>query len=667
MLSPVTRDRRALALTGESKSALLRTPADSPVPSASDVVLDGTVNTIGVLDAKATITLRGDGELTARSLVRAMPRTALKDFMTAVASSIGIDGDVSEPSTSDPADTRDPFRIMFRVRSKGALDWAAARSEFAVTLHDRIPYATDNDRKDLHRLHFASTYGSRLRATIDLPPGYDASAPQPLRVSRAGLSYSSSYAAAATHLTVERELKIAVRDVPETAFGEYAAFVSAVNADAKQHFSVRGTVTGTPAIPADATSDELYKAGQAAWEADRYDAAVALYKKSTELAPKMGDAWVALGLAYDQLGKHDEAAAAIQKQIDLDPYNKRAYGDLGFVLQNGEKDDEAIKAYVRQTELNPLDGDTFKRLGLLYVETHRPVEAIPILEKALGLLSRDAWVAANLVQASLETKQPEKARQALDRLMERKPNADVRSYVSWNMAQHAFELARADELARSAEKDLLAGLANVDLASVNEASFDRVDRLGWAWDAIGWIAFQQGDLRVADAYVRAAWQMLGDPDVAVHLARVCEKRDKLADAMNYYLTAQALDSKPSADLVARVKKLAGGGDLPKMLESARKMAPLERSFAVPGSTAGEAQFVAIVDNTRKAIDVRFVSGDDALKPLAPQVLRSVLLPVLFPTDAPARLPVGLRVRCRGSTCGGLVESPARVRLTAPQR
>jgi tetratricopeptide (TPR) repeat protein len=663
MLGSNTRDRRSLALAGDSKAELVRTPADSPVPSVNEIALDGAVNVIGVLDARVSITVRGDRELIGRALVRAMPRIALKDFVTAVAASNGITGEISEPATSDPADSREPFRVSFRVRTRGFLDWAAARSELTVPPHDSLPYAKEADRKDLHRLHFTSTSTSRLRITIDLPSGYEAAAPQPLRVSRAGLTYTSDYRVEGSRLHVERETKIAVRDVPEAAFGEYASVASALDADAKQHFTVRGTTTGTPAIPDDATADELYKAGRSAWDAKRYEAAAAIYKRTTELAPKMGDAWIALGLAYDQLDKHDEAAAAIQKQIDLDPYNKRAHGDLGRVLDNGGKKELAIKAYARHTELNALDGDAFKELGILYVETSHYAEAIAPLEKALDLLPRDAWVPANLVEAYLNTKQPDKASKAVDRVIDRKPGAEVREYVAWRMAQHGLDLARAEELARGAEKDFLSEFRDLDLKSVTQRNLDHVDRLAWAWDAIGWIDFQHGKLTEADAYVRAAWQLIGDVDVAYHLGQICEKRDKLADAMNYYLTAQALDDDPPADLVARVKKLAGGGDLSKMLASARQMAPLERSFQVSSGPSGTAAFLAIVDNGRKAVDVRFASGDDSLKPLAEQTLRSMTLPVLFPTDAPVRIPLGLRVQCRTTACRGIVEFPRRIKLS----
>ena len=377
----------------------------------------------------------------------------------------------------------------------------------------------------------------------------------------------------------------------------------------------------------------------------------------------MGDAWIALGLAYDQLGKHDEAAAAIQKQIDLDPYNKRVYSDLGGVLKNAGKNELAIKAYARHTELNALDGDAFKELGLLYVDTDKDAEAIAALEKAIDLLPRDAWVPASLVHLYLITKQPEKASKAVDRALDRKPNAEAREYMAWQMAQHGLDLARAEELARGAEKDFLTEFRNLDLKTVTQRNLDHVDRLAWTWDAIGWIDFQRGKLTEADAYVRAAWQLIGDVDVAYHLGQICEKRDKLADAMNYYLTAQALDATPAADLVARVKTLAGGGDLPKMLESARRMAPLERSFQVGPGPSGTAAFLAIVDNSRKAVDVRFASGDDSLKPPAAEALRSMTLPVLIPTDAPVRIPLGLRVQCRTTACGGFVEFPKRIKLS----
>src|SRR6185437_7976121 len=123
---------------------------------------------IGVLDAKVTLTTRGDPELIARSVVRAMPRTSLKDFVSAIAAANAIDGEISEPDTTDPADVSSPFRITFRQRLSGALDWAAARSQLKIGERVKLPYADEADGKDLHRLRFDLST-SRERVSIELP------------------------------------------------------------------------------------------------------------------------------------------------------------------------------------------------------------------------------------------------------------------------------------------------------------------------------------------------------------------------------------------------------------------------------------------------------------------------------------------------------------------
>jgi tetratricopeptide (TPR) repeat protein len=617
-----------------------------------------------VLHARVVFSMRGDGEIFVRSVVRTLPRAKLKEFVTELASGVGIEGDIADVETGDPADTKDPFRVSFTMRAKGFLDWAAAQSRVKVPLVLTASLASDKDREGLHHLFLGSPTGRRLHASIELPAGYEATPPQPVRVSRAGVTYTASYKVDGRRLIADRASEITARDIPESAFGEYAAVVTATEADTGQRFLVRGTVSGIPAIPADMTADEAYKAGRSAWDAHRYDAAAALYKRSTELAPKMGDAWIALGLAYNKLDKADEAVAALQKQIDLDPYNKRVYSDLGAVLRKAGRKDEAIKAYTHQTELNALDGDAFRELGVLYLDAGRTAEALAPLEKASALLPRNAWIHADLVSAYLKSKQPDKARQAVDRLIDAKPGPDAAQYAAWQMAEHEFDLTRAEDLARASEKEYVARFSNLTLQTITDQSFSDLERLAWAWDAIGWIDFQRGKLTEADAYVSAAWQIIGDADVAFHFGQINEKRGKLADALSYYLTAQALSSKPTADVIAHVKKLAGGGDLPKMLESARQSVPIGRSFPLRATARGTAAYLVIVDGTRKAVDARFAVGSADLKGLEAQI-KTVALPVLFPTDAPIRIPLGLGVACTAAAsdaCHGFVDYPKRVKV-----
>jgi tetratricopeptide (TPR) repeat protein len=664
MLVRHTRDRRGLVLGG-GRASTARTPADPPFASLEHLTVVGAVNAIGVLAATVTYQFRGDSELALRAVARAANADQRDAVMTGLARESGLSGKFSDVTTSDPIDTSGPFQVSMKLRQYGYLDWAAERSSIETLLKSPLAYTKEADRKDLQRLPLGSPGSIRLEARITLPDGYRVQLPPPVQLEKVGLNYTSAYHADGATISVERELRIAGRDVPASAFAEYSTVAAAASADFDQKITVLGSRPPLPVVPADATADEVYKAAYSAYAAKRYEDAITLWKRTTELAPKMASAWNGVGLSYNRLKKYDDAIVALKKQIELDPTDKDVHRSLAGIYKAAGNSADAIKAYEKQVEINPLDGEAFKELGRLHFDD-RPAAAVAPFERALALLPRDAWVAAELAAAYLDIGQPDKAREALRRLAERNPNAHVRAFAAWRMAEHGLDLDRAEELARSAETAFLAELRRVELDAVTAGTFASVDRLGWAWDAIGWIAFQRGKLPEADAYVRAAWLLIGNDEVAYHLAQICEKRGKLADALNYYLTAQVLTNKPSPELVAHVKKLAGGGDLPRMLESARMSAMYERTFAVAAASAGAARFLAIVDHTGRATAVRFVSGADALKPLGDRQLRAVQLPLLFPSDTPVRIPVGLEVACvAGNECRGSVAHPARVRL--PER
>ena len=540
MLSEGVRDRQVLRLDGPKRASVVRAPADPPFPSILSADVDGAVNALGVLTAKVTVAARGDVELFARAVVRSVPREKLKEFVTGFVSAFGIDGDVFDVSTSDPTNTMGPFTFAFQWRKGGFLDWAAADSRLPALFE--LPFADSRgaDGNDLKRVYLGSPRKIGFHARIALPDGYDIETPQPVEAAQAGLAYASAYALDGRTLVVDREVTLGAREIPASAFGAYAAFRTTVEADLKQRARVHGHVTAAPEVPAGATADELYHAAYAAYQAKRYDAAVALWTRNTEIDPKMGTAWDALGLAYQKLEKYDEAAAAIQKQIDLDPYNKRAYSDLASVLKNAGKKALAAKAYARHVELNPLDGDAFKELGYLYEDLDRYGEAAAALEKAVGLLKRDEWLEANLAAAYLHLEQPDKARAAVAKALEFGSGAALKNKLAWDLAVAGVDLDRALELGLAAERDLSDRTRALDLSSVTSSHLDDVDTLAALWDTLGWIYFKKGDLEAADRYVRAAWQLGGQAEVAYHLGQVSEKRDKLADALSFYLTAQAL-------------------------------------------------------------------------------------------------------------------------------
>jgi tetratricopeptide (TPR) repeat protein len=667
MLGQITRAKRVLLLDGTGRAAVVRTPADPPFPVFNEMNLTGALNAIGVLSAKGTMMLRGDAEVLLRSAVRAMPRASLKDLVAAIAKANGIDGEFSDAATSDPADTKEPFRVSFSVRRRATLDWAAERSDLKVPLKLELENSRPEDRKDLHKVLLGSPATQRLTASIELPPGYAATAPAAVSLSRAGIEYKSSYAADGRQIRLQRDVSNSAREIPESGFGEYSALASAIDADTAQTFKVRGAVNGTLAIPADAPFDDLYDAGQSAWRAKRYGDAAALYRRATEVDPKKGHAWIALGLAYNELQNYDDAEAAIRRQIALDPYNKRVYSDLGYVLKSAGKTADAATAYAKHVELNPLDGGAFKTLGGLYDDLNRYADEAAALERASSLLKSDAWVFADLGSAYIEIKNFDKARQAFDRALEMESTPGMWTKISWHLAEGGIDLDRAEELGRKSEKQIAAETAALDLKSLTNHQLDTMETLAWTWDALGWIRFQRGDLAKAEEYARAAWLLGGHASSASHVGQIAHKRDKLADALSFYLTAQAISDDPTPEMIDRVKRLAGGGDLKLMLDTARRMATSDRVLRLgpnPPATAPvmTAKFLVVVDNQHKAIDVRFEDGAESLRSME-TALRSTTYPLEVPGGLQPRLAIGVTVACDAQhVCAGLVEYPDRVKL-----
>lgn len=646
VLLPALRQRRGLLVgDGDRPSRLVTSPSDLPFVPADRVEFQGTVNSIGVLTTRFTYQFRGDSELLLRLALRALPPDSFSEFMKNFAASVGLTGDVSDASSSDPVDTGEPLRISFTLRTRKYLDWAAPASEVRVGQPAlTLPGWSEEERKGRSRIRFGSPGTQSMRGTIDFPDGYSPQAPVNIALSGPGVEYRSRYAAHGTRLTVDRDLRRQARDMPASQFGAYASFIRAVQADSAQRATVRASGS-TPTIPAGATAGELYDAALSAYNAKRYDAAATLWKRTTDLDPKMGSAWVSLGLAYGKLDQHDAAAAAIRKQIELDPYDKRAHADLGYALQRAGRLSEAARAYEKHVELNPLDGRAHRELGELYSDLRRHADAAASLEKAAALLKDDGWMFESLGEAYLHLRQSDKAHAAFDRALAIDPSPGILTRIAWALVANSADLDRAFDLASQAVKRISEDTDDLTLTSLGDRHLDLMERLAWAWDVLGWVRFHKGDSNTAELYARAAWLLGGSSEMAYHLGRVYEKQNRLADALSFYLTAQAIGSEPPPEVMTHITHLSGGGDLKKMLATARDMAPADRTFQVSAKMArGTAEFLAVVGSDRHVLELQQTKGDERFRQLEPELRRRVL-PVEFPHRSPKRLVLAIAVWC----------------------
>jgi Flp pilus assembly protein TadD len=65
-------------------------------------------------------------------------------------------------------------------------------------------------------------------------------------------------------------------------------------------------------------------------------------------------------------------------------------------------------------------------------------------------------------------------------------------------------------------------------------------------DSMGWVQFRLGKLDEAETQLRKAYQLRGDPEIAVHLGEVLWKKGQQDDARKLWREAQAKDPKNDA-------------------------------------------------------------------------------------------------------------------------
>jgi tetratricopeptide (TPR) repeat protein len=650
MLSRPTRDRRVLVLGGSAfKHRVVTTPPDGPFPFEEVVEVNGRINPLGVLQATVRMTLRGDDELLMRTVARVTPREAAQEFGKEFVRRLGFKGEVSAFAMSDPLATRDPFEVSFVLRRAGYLDWAAATSRLDTHAGmidlDALETMLEKDRL----VGTPSTL--RRRVSITVPDGYAVTAPSGIKADKDAFQYSSTYEVTGNRITLNRLLTGMPRTLLAAHAADYTRIARSVASDFAQSFTARRETGTIPAIPDDMSAEELYHAAFSAYTAKDYEAALAIWRRNTEVDPKMANAWNGVGLTLRDLGRHEEAVEAIEKQIALEPSSKRAYKDLASVLEAAGEGDRAAGAYAKHIELNPGDGEAYQSVGQIYAEQKRHADAAVAFEKAAALLKPDPWLYQRLGNAYLEQKKPDLAGKAFDQALAVSQTPQLLVAIAWSLAEHGVDGARTLDLSARAIASIAETMRDVRAAGMTKQHFELMDRLAWAWEARGMVSLRKGDAETALTYFKAAWQLAAQPGGAFHLGEAYEKTGKTADAASSYLTARALTKAPDPILQAKMKEFYPSGDMEAMLKAADEFAYRERTRQVPGKpvTPGRAEFNALLNTSGHVRDLAFLAGDKELVTLD-GALRALQFDADIPDATPVRLAVRMRVSCDAKVC-----------------
>ena len=162
-----------------------------------------------------------------------------------------------------------------------------------------------------------------------------------------------------------------------------------------------------------------YYLGRTKYSENRFEEAVAAYRKCLELQPSYVLAANGMGLSYAGLNKNAEAVFWLQKAISLqegaDEKTPEPYIDLGDLLNQQARFEEGLPVLQRAVAIDPKNIRAHEKLGKTYLSLNRLGDAQHELETAISLDPNQASFHYLLGQIYRRLGQLEKAKSELAR------------------------------------------------------------------------------------------------------------------------------------------------------------------------------------------------------------------------------------------------------------
>jgi tetratricopeptide (TPR) repeat protein len=676
LLSYQLRQKQGLVIPETGVPHLEETPSDPFVADRSLTDITGKIDDSGKLEATVSYTLRGDTELRQRMMFRRMASAQWQKYIEGWNKTLG--GEVRNVQVGDPVATRDPFTISYHVSKANYVDWSKKKLALKLPLAHlgiaNVSADVDEESED-EEVDASATENFKLgppneqtyHLKLELTARYTVVTPVPTALDRDYGAYQSTYKLEGGVFTAERKLTIKKGELPPARADDYRAFRRAALADAGQALTIESTLADSHSIPSGMKAQDLVKSGNEARKNGNYTLAIDLFNRAIEAEPKSKVAWNDLGIVYMNDHRDELAINAFQKQIDINPYHGNAYDNLGRVYLRERKYENAEKWFRKQLEIQPLHQHALTNLGVAYLETHNYQDAVPQLEKAASLAPDDANAQVRLGEAYLYLGQDDKAMTAFDKAVKISATPLIWNDIAYHLACKNAHLEVARRYAESAVSATSASLRNVLPDQLKQRDLGLAASLANYWDTLGWVAFSEGRLDVAEKYVSAAWQLGAQGAEGDHLGQIYEKLGKKSDAQHVY--ALALNARrPELETRGRLTALVGGDDkVDAVVEKYRNELRQERSIRVPntGGLAGKADFFILLspgkgsENTVEG--VAFVDGDGKLKPLT-AAIQNAKFNQNFPDETPVKVLRRGTLSCKAdSDCGLELALPDDVR------
>src|SRR5438552_3401665 len=208
-------------------------------------------------------------------------------------------------------------------------------------------------------------------------------------------------------------------------------------------------------VPVEATTASLealkaFSMGITTFRTKGIAESIPFYKRALELDPKFAVAYVALGVAYADLGQASLAAENIKKAYDLreqvSEREKYRISSMYYTYVTGELE-QASQVYELWAKSYPQDAIPPGNLGDIYFKLGQYEKALNESEEAQRL-EPDVVGYSNLVTAYLALNRPDDAKKTVEQAQEHKFEGDT---LHWVIYQLAFLKGDTAEMRRQVE------------------------------------------------------------------------------------------------------------------------------------------------------------------------------------------------------------------------
>jgi tetratricopeptide (TPR) repeat protein len=168
---------------------------------------------------------------------------------------------------------------------------------------------------------------------------------------------------------------------------------------------------------------DFFKLGAAFLWSGYSEQALPYLEKVLERTPDNARVLLLVGQIADEMGQQIKAEAAYRQALTLNPQSAEAANGLGLALAKLGRGDEARTYFEKAIALQRDFSGAINNLGALYIQQGKMNDAIAAFEYGIRVAPDDDILYLNLGRTYTQQGNIEKARQVMQRLLDRKPDS----------------------------------------------------------------------------------------------------------------------------------------------------------------------------------------------------------------------------------------------------